>query len=138
MVSDRIQKILSHKSKLHQIELRRLGEVAEDAPLSSNATILKQTNQIRGINTLLLNPETPREDYIFYFDRMVALLIERAIDFLPLQPKQVWTPHGNTYMGLNRLGEVRLLSTPPHLFTVKNLTLLLGQRSSDSTRWQRP
>lgn len=106
MVSDRIQKILSHKSKLHQIELRRLGEVAEDAPLSSNAIILKQTNQIRGINTLLLNPETPREDYIFYFDRMVALLIERAIDFLPFQPKQVWTPHGNTYMGLNRLGEV--------------------------------
>jgi len=115
MVSDRIQKILSHKSKLHQIELRRLGEVAEDAPLSSNATILKQTNQIRGINTLLLNPETPREDYIFYFDRMVALLIERAIDFLPFQPKQVWTPHGNAYMGLDRSGEVRLLSPFPRL-----------------------
>jgi uridine kinase len=115
MVSDRIQKILSHKSKLHQIELRRLGEVAEDAPLSSNAIILKQTNQIRGINTLLLNPETPREDYIFYFDRMVALLIERAIDFLPFQPKQVWTPHGNTYMGLDRSGEVCLLSPFPRL-----------------------
>ncbi|OCK75925.1 uridine-cytidine kinase-like protein-like 1 [Lepidopterella palustris CBS 459.81] len=106
MVSDRIEKILAHKSKMHQIELRRLGKVAEDAPLSTNAIILNQTHQILGINTLLLNPETSREDYIFYFDRMVALLIERAIDFLPFVPKQIITPQGNVYMGLEKSGEV--------------------------------
>jgi uridine kinase len=105
MVCDRIQKTLSHKSQLHQLELERLGKAAEEAPLSPNALVLKQTNQVRGIHTLLMNPNTPREDYIFYFDRMVSLLVETAMDFLSYQPKQVTTPEGNAYMGLRKEGD---------------------------------
>jgi uridine kinase len=100
MVSSQIQKTLAHKSAQHQLELGRLGKIAEDSPLSSNALIIEQTNQVKGIHTLLMNPETSREDYIFYFDRMVAMLIEKAVDFLPFQPRQVLTPQGNVYMGL--------------------------------------
>lgn len=106
MVSDRIRKILNQKSKLHQVELRRLGKVAEDAPLSDNVIILSQKRQIRGINTLLINPDLSREDFIFYFDRLAALLIERAIECMEFQPTQIWTPHGNAYMGLRPVGEV--------------------------------
>jgi uridine kinase len=105
MVSDRIQKTLTHKSTLHTLELQRLGKAAEEAPLSSRALILPQTNQIRGIHTLLMNPHTSREDYIFYFDRLVSLLIEKAIDFLPYKPSQVTTPQSNLYMGLRKEGE---------------------------------
>ncbi|KAF2738997.1 uridine-cytidine kinase 2 [Polyplosphaeria fusca] len=106
MVSDQIQKTLNHKSAQHQLELRRLGKIAEDSPLSKNAIVLKQTNQIRGVHTLLMDPDTPREEYIFYFDRMVALLIEKAVDLLPFAPSQVTTPQGNAYMGLKKTGEV--------------------------------
>lgn len=77
MVSDRVHKTLSTKSKQHQAELKRLGSLAEDEPLSKNVVVLDQTPQIMGINTLLLDPDTPVEEFIFYFDRLIALLVER-------------------------------------------------------------
>jgi uridine kinase len=76
-VSDRIKKILNEKSEVHQLRLQRLGEVAEDYPLTENAIILAQKPQIVGINTLLMNPATSREDFIFYIDRIASVLIEQ-------------------------------------------------------------
>ncbi|KAF2873313.1 uridine-cytidine kinase 2 [Massariosphaeria phaeospora] len=105
MVSDQIRKTLAHKSMEHQQELKRLGKIAEDAPLSPNALILEQSNQVKGIHTLLMDPATSREDYIFYFDRLAALLVQTACDFLPFTPSQVTTPQGNVYMGLKRTAE---------------------------------
>lgn len=78
MICDRIHKTLAQKSRTHQEELERLGKIAEDAPLSSNVIVLQQGLQVVGINTLILNPATPRDDFIFYFDRMAALLVERC------------------------------------------------------------
>ncbi|KAH7395094.1 uridine-cytidine kinase 2 [Phaeosphaeria sp. MPI-PUGE-AT-0046c] len=106
MVSDQVRRTLADKSALHQVELRRLGKIAEDSPLSPNAIVLKQTNQIRGMHTLLLDPGTSREDFVFYFDRMVALLVETACDFLPFAPSQVTTPQQNIYMGLKKNADV--------------------------------
>ncbi|KAI7605021.1 uridine-cytidine kinase-like protein-like 1, partial [Hortaea werneckii] len=47
MVSDQILKTLHQKSRLHQLELKRLGQVAENNPLSRNVIIVQHTNQIR-------------------------------------------------------------------------------------------
>lgn len=77
MVSDRIKKILQTKSKQHQLQLLRLGQVADVSELSENAIVLEQKPQIVGVNTLLLNPQLGREDFVFYFDRVATLLIER-------------------------------------------------------------
>jgi uridine kinase len=77
MVSDRIKKILQTKSKQHQLQLLRLGQFADDSELSENAIVLEQKPQIVGVNTLLLNPQLGREDFVFYFDRVATLLIER-------------------------------------------------------------
>jgi len=79
MVSDRIHKTLAQKSKMHQIELKRLGQGQEDVPLSKNIILLEQKSQLVGINTLLMDPETPSEDFIFYFDRLVTMLVERSV-----------------------------------------------------------
>ncbi|KAH7116028.1 uridine-cytidine kinase 2 [Dendryphion nanum] len=106
MVSDQIRRTLSHKSTQHQQELERLSKIAGNSPLSRNALVLEQTNQIKGIHTLLMDPKTPREDYIFYFDRLVALLIEKAVDFLPFKPDQVITPQSNIYMGLKKTADM--------------------------------
>jgi|TARA_R110002003_G_scaffold96_33_gene7708 uridine kinase len=106
MVSDQVRKTLADKSTSHQVELRRLGKIAEDSPLSSNAIVLEQTNQVRGMHTLLLDPRTSREDFAFYFDRMVALLVETACDFLPFAPTQVITPQHYAYMGLKKDADV--------------------------------
>lgn len=108
MVSDRIHKTLQLKSKQHRDDLRRLGKVSEEDPLSSNVTILQHTNQIRGINTLLMDPDLPREDFIFYFDRLVVFLIEAATNVgLHFAPSKVPTPvPGQFYTGLRLAGEV--------------------------------
>ncbi|KAK0259679.1 Uridine kinase [Friedmanniomyces endolithicus] len=108
MVSDRIHKTLKQKSRSHQLELKRLGEISEDAPLSSNVTILQQTNQVRGINTIIMDPEGDREDFIFYFDRLVVLLVEKACEAgLHFSACKVQTPVPNeTYNGLSFDGEV--------------------------------
>lgn len=106
MVSDQVRKTLADKSTQHQQELRRLGQIAEDSPLSANAIVLEQTNQIKGMHTLLLDPTTSREDFVFYFDRMVALLVETACDFLPFVSAQVSTPQGYVYDGLKKGADV--------------------------------
>jgi uridine kinase len=58
------------------------------------------------MHTLLLDPSTSREDFVFYFDRMVALLVETACDFLPFAPCEVVTPQKNVYKGLHKNADV--------------------------------
>lgn len=108
MVSDRIHKTLDEKSAIHQLELRRLGQVADDASLSKNVVILEPTNQVRGINTMLMDPSLCREDFIFYFDRLAGMLAEQAYESgLCFKTKTVNTPvPGETYQGLQLDGEV--------------------------------
>lgn len=106
MITDRIQKILTTKSKLHQVELKRLGKLAEETPLSSNVIVLQQTRQIVGVNTLLFDPQLPREEFVFYFDRIASLLIEQSIQCMHFETAEVITPHDNPYLGLKRVGEI--------------------------------
>lgn len=107
MVSDRIHKTLQQKSRAHQTELRRLGQASEDKPLSERVVFIKNTDQIRGINTLLQDQELDREEFIFYFDRLAVVLIEEATNLsMCFQPCEVPTPvAGCTYHGLRSTGE---------------------------------
>lgn len=72
-----IQRALQEKSKKHIQTLVELGEYKPDEPLSVNIDILPDTAQMKGMHTIIHNKETPREDFIFYFDRMSTLLVER-------------------------------------------------------------
>lgn len=101
MISDRVHKTLDEKSALHQAELRRLGKVSEDAPLSPNVIVLDPSKQVRGINTRLMEPGLDREDFVFYFDRLAVMLVEKATEPLRYKSTVVETPvPGNTYNGL--------------------------------------
>lgn len=107
MISDRVRSILSHKSTQHTLELKRLGQWASTMPLDNDhCIILTQTPQIRGIHTLLLNPLTDREDFIFMFDRLTMLLLSRATALQDYTPKQIITPVNVPYMGLTPVGEI--------------------------------
>ena len=77
MVVKHIQRSLKEKSRRHQEELRRLGKQVEDEELSPKATVLEQTPQLRAMNTIIQNSETDEVDFIFYFDRIAAMLLER-------------------------------------------------------------
>ncbi len=77
MVVKHVQRLLQEKSRKHQDDLKRLGEQVEDEPLSPNVLVLEQTKQILGMSTIIQNSMTETVDFIFYFDRLSALLVER-------------------------------------------------------------
>ncbi|TLD38198.1 uridine-cytidine kinase 2 [Venturia nashicola] len=107
MVSDSIKKTLHDKSTQHQLELARLGLLAETSMMEGEAkALIKQTPQIMGMNTLLMDPTTDREDFIFYFDRVASLLVERATEHSTFEATQILTPQRNRYMGLSPTGSI--------------------------------
>lgn len=106
MMVEHVQRTLKEKSRKHQEDLQRLGQEVEDEPLSDNVLLLKQSRQIVGMSTVIQNPSTQEVDFIFYFDRLSSLLVERAMENVHFLPQQVTTPQGNEYNGLRMAGEV--------------------------------
>jgi len=106
MVVQYIEQILLDKSNAHLASLSKLETEALDRPLSDRAVFLEQTPQLRGMNTILHDAHTGPQDFIFYFDRLGALLIERALNNRNFVAAAVETPYGHEYAGLRAKGEV--------------------------------
>jgi uridine kinase len=81
MIVQHIKRTLHEKSKEHQEALQRLGKQVEDEPLSAKVLPLKKTTQVQAMSTVLENPMTVEIDFIFYFDRLAALLVERYVSY---------------------------------------------------------
>ncbi|GAT28165.1 uridine kinase [Aspergillus luchuensis] len=106
MVVQHIQRKLDEKSEKHNAELNRLGLIASEEQLSSNVLMMPQTPQFVGMNTILQDPATEQVDFVFYFDRLAALLIEKALDMTNYVSQAVDTPQSTSYEGLNQAGVV--------------------------------
>ncbi|KAJ5934474.1 Uridine kinase [Penicillium verhagenii] len=106
MVVKHIQRKLQEKSEKHTEELHRLGLIAAKVELPPNVHVLPTTPQLVAMNTILQNPETEEVDFVFYFDRLASILIERALDMAQYVPTNVETPQGNKYLGLTPQGAV--------------------------------
>ncbi|KAJ5195284.1 Uridine kinase [Penicillium cinerascens] len=106
MVVKHIQRKLQEKSEKHTEALHKLGLIAAKVELPPNVHVLPPTPQFQGMNTILQNPETEEVDFIFYFDRLASILIEKALDMMPYLSTNVETPQGNKYMGLRPEGTV--------------------------------
>lgn len=61
--------------------------------------LLKQTNEIKALQTILRSRETERQDFAFYADRLIRLVIEEGLNFIPFVEKTVTTPTGRIYKG---------------------------------------
>ncbi|KAL2263982.1 hypothetical protein VTK26DRAFT_3766 [Humicola hyalothermophila] len=106
MVGQFIQQKLLEKSTHHRAALTRLEIGANSEPLSDKVVLLKQTSQLRGMNTIIQNIDTSSEDFIFYFDRFTALLVEEALNKVPFVAADIVTPQNKVYSGLRFKGEV--------------------------------
>ena len=106
MVVEHVQRKLRQKSEKHQEELQKLRRQAEDEPLSGNVLLLDKSRQVEGMSTILQNPMTAEVDFIFYFDRISTLLVERAMESAHFVPSKVISPQGSPYQGLKWAGEV--------------------------------
>ena len=86
MVVQFIQHKLLEKSTHHRAALTRLEIGAHSEPLSDKVMVMKQTTQMRGMNTIIHDIDTSSEDFIFYFDRLSALLVEQYVPLPPYPP----------------------------------------------------
>ncbi|KAL2800048.1 uridine kinase family-domain-containing protein [Aspergillus keveii] len=106
MVVQHIQRKLEEKSEKHSATLQELRLIASEEKLSPNVVIMPQTPQFVGMHTILQNPDTEQVDFVFYFDRLASLLIEKALDGTTYTAREVETPQHNKYNGLGQEGTV--------------------------------
>jgi len=64
-----------------------------------NLHILPLTNQVRGCQTIVRNEQTPRDDFIFYSERLMRMTFEYALGLLPHCDAQITQPCGAQYQG---------------------------------------
>ncbi|KAK1616424.1 hypothetical protein QYE76_021941 [Lolium multiflorum] len=65
-----------------------------------NLYVIQTTYQIRGMHTIIRDAATTTHDFIFYADRLIRLVVEHGLGHLPFQEKQVITPTGSVYTGV--------------------------------------
>ncbi|XP_027476952.1 uridine-cytidine kinase-like 1 isoform X2 [Zalophus californianus] len=98
-----IDLIVQHMhSQLEERELSvraALASAHQCHPLPRTLSVLKSTPQVRGMHTIIRDKETSRDEFIFYSKRLMRLLIEHALSFLPFQDCVVQTPQGQDYAG---------------------------------------
>uniref|UniRef100_A0A7E4W6D1 Uridine kinase n=1 Tax=Panagrellus redivivus TaxID=6233 RepID=A0A7E4W6D1_PANRE len=68
--------------------------------------IVENTPQVQGLHTFIRNRDTPRDEFVFYSERLMRILIEYAINFIPYEDAEVVMPNGKNYHGKRRSAEV--------------------------------
>ena len=70
----------------HVQELIRLGKTEKIKTLANHPMVytLPKTNQTEAIQTMLLNKRTKLDDFIFYFDRIITILLSHVLDNIPI------------------------------------------------------
>ncbi|KAG2714844.1 hypothetical protein I3843_03G050400 [Carya illinoinensis] len=66
-----------------------------------NVYVIQSTFQIRGMHTLIRDTDISKHDFVFYSDRLIRLVVEHGLGHLPFTEKQVVTPTGSVYTGVD-------------------------------------
>ncbi|XP_042299809.1 uridine-cytidine kinase-like 1 [Sceloporus undulatus] len=72
-------------SQCVHIQEAALASAHQCHPLPKTLSVLKNTPQVKGMHTIIRDKETSRDEFIFYSKRLMRLLIEHALSFLPFQ-----------------------------------------------------
>lgn len=106
MIVNQIRQLLEENSARHRADLDRLGRQVETEPFSAHIEFMEKKPQVEAMSTILRNPATEQVDFVFYLDRLAALLVERSLDNHRFLPAQVMTPQKQSYKGLHSAGRV--------------------------------
>uniref|UniRef100_A0A673K0Y5 Uridine-cytidine kinase n=1 Tax=Sinocyclocheilus rhinocerous TaxID=307959 RepID=A0A673K0Y5_9TELE len=80
-----VQHVHSQLEEVRSTDMAALASAHQAQPLPQTLSVLESTPQVRGMHTIIRNKETSRDEFIFYSKRLMRLLIERALSFLPSQ-----------------------------------------------------
>lgn len=62
--------------------------------------ILPQSPQLHFLFTIIRDRNTQRQDFVFYSERIMRLVLEKALNLIPMRPYDVTTPTGSVYSGV--------------------------------------
>jgi len=71
----------------------------QNQPMPNSLFLLPETPQIKGLHTFIRNANTSRDEFIFYSNRLIRLVIEYALSLMPFKKVTVDTPQGIIYSG---------------------------------------
>ncbi|XP_067338013.1 uridine-cytidine kinase-like 1 isoform X2 [Channa argus] len=100
-----VQHVHSQLEKREITVRSALASAHQGQPLPTTLSVMESTPQVRGMHTIIRNKETSRDEFIFYSKRLMRLLIEHALSFLPLKSVSVETPQGGIYEGKRLSGK---------------------------------
>ena len=78
--------------------------------MKNRVCVLKYTPQLNALYTIIRDKNTKREDFIFHSDRIIRLLVEEALNFLPIKSKKITTPTGLNFLGAKFEGGICAVS----------------------------
>ncbi|ERT02331.1 uracil phosphoribosyltransferase [Sporothrix schenckii ATCC 58251] len=89
----------------------RIGSQNPTATVSTpvnfeTVTVLPQTPQLIALLSIIRDKNTDRGDFIFYSNRIIRLLVEEGLNHLPTVEREVTTPVGRPYAGLQFQGKI--------------------------------
>lgn len=100
-----IDLIIKHIAlKIRQQDLRKVF---------SNLVVMSDSYQARGLHTIIRATNAPREDIVFYSDRLMRLLVEEGLGLLPFARKTVTTDSGGRYYGVGFVAGLAAISLLP-------------------------
>lgn len=62
--------------------------------------LIPQSNQVRFLHTRIRDAASSREDYVFFADRLIRLIVEEGLNCLPVTESVVMTPTQAPYPGV--------------------------------------
>ncbi|KAL4430783.1 hypothetical protein ABPG75_006039 [Micractinium tetrahymenae] len=80
------------RMKLQQHDLRRIYP---------NLEVIPTNFQVRGMHTIIRDAATHKADFVFYADRLLRLVVEAGLGYLPFTERVVVTPTGHQYVGVD-------------------------------------
>jgi hypothetical protein len=66
-----------------------------------NLECMESSPIIKQMHTIIRDKNTPRADFVFYADRLIRLVVEAGLGYLPFGERCITTPEGYQYVGVN-------------------------------------
>lgn len=82
------------------------GKMSKGQEVSDNVILLPQTNQLRGLYSIIRDQSTKRGDFVFYSDRIIRLLVEEGLNLLPVEEATIQCFGNQTFQGAKFLGKI--------------------------------
>eukprot|EP00405_Crypthecodinium_cohnii_P053754 CAMPEP_0206597648 /NCGR_PEP_ID=MMETSP0325_2-20121206/44221_1 /ASSEMBLY_ACC=CAM_ASM_000347 /TAXON_ID=2866 /ORGANISM="Crypthecodinium cohnii, Strain Seligo" /LENGTH=482 /DNA_ID=CAMNT_0054108593 /DNA_START=38 /DNA_END=1482 /DNA_ORIENTATION=- len=124
----------------------------EQAPLEEvfpQLHIMQPSSQTRGLHTMIRDARTCREDFVFYSERLMRIVMETALGMLPFEnERNVITPTGHMYQGVGFSAKICGVSVIPSGEAMEGalrdclrgvrIGKILVERSGNVGYWQMP